>query len=294
MIIVKLIGGLGNQMFQYATGRALAYSLDLPLKLDISFFSNSSNRKFMLHNFNISAQYATLEEIKRVKMRNYPLPIQKLISTFRKIKKENTLYIKEGNRSLDVNQLKGYDIIYLNGYWQSEKYFRHIESIIQSEFTLKSKTDLINQQYLEDILSSNSVSIHIRRGDYISNPKANQKYILCTLDYYQKAIDFISERVDNPKFYIFSDDLQWAISNLQIQYPAFFILHNIQKEYEDLRLMVSCKHHIIANSSFSWWGAWLGNYSEKITIAPYQWFKDPILEKKANDIVVPSWQRMLL
>lgn len=290
MIIVKIHGGLGNQLFQYALGRALAESLHMPLKLDISFFMDSPNRKFLLENFNISPQFATQKEINRVKMRDYPSSIQKLISIFRKIKKENTLYIKEGSRTLDVDQLGGYDQIYLKGYWQSEKYFRYIEPIIRSEFTLTSKPDPTNQQYLEDILSSNSISVHIRRGDYVSNPSVNKRFVVCSLDYYQKAIDLISEKVTNPQFYIFSDDPEWVSKNFHIQHPTFLISYNKNQEHEDLRLMSSCKHHIIANSSFSWWGAWLGTNIDKITITPYKWLNDP--SKVSRDIIPDGWIRI--
>ena len=290
MIIVKIHGGLGNQLFQYATGRALSYSLHLPLKLDISFFMNSHNRKFLLRNYNISPQYATPEEIRKVKMRDYPFPIQKLISIFRKMKSENTLYIKEVSRSLDVDQLGGYHQIYLKGYWQSEKYFRDIEPVIRSEFILTSKPDSINQQYLVGILSSNSVSIHIRRGDYLSNLRVNQKFVVCSLDYYQKAIDVISEKVTNPQFYIFSDDPEWVSKNFHIQHPTILISHNTNQEHEDLRLMSACKHHIIANSSFSWWGAWLGTNIDKVTIAPYKWLNNP--SKDMRDLIPDRWIRI--
>jgi len=292
MIIVKIHGGLGNQLFQYAAGRALAESLHMPLKLDNLFFMGSPNRKFILEKFNISPQFATQEEINSVKMRDYPFPVQKMISLFRKVKGANNLYIKEGSRSLDVDKLGGYDQIYLKGYWQNEKYFQHIEPVIRSEFTLTSKPDPINQQYLADILFSNSVSVHIRRGDYISDPIVNKKFVVCNLDYYYKAIDLISERVTNPQFYIFSDDTEWVSENFHIKHPTVLISHNKNQEHEDLRLMSFCKHHIIANSSFSWWGAWLCDHKEKIVLAPAKWYKNLTLTKSNKDFIPQSWQKI--
>ena len=141
------------------------------------------------------------------------------------------------------------------------------------------------------ILAVNSVSIHVRRGDYLTNPVTFQTHGLCDIDYYKKAIDEILDLVDKPHFFIFSDDQSWAKSNIIFGAPTDYVMHNNSlKNYEDLRLMSYCRHHIIANSSFSWWGAWLGNNPEKIVIAPKKWFNDPKID--TTDLIPDTWLRL--
>ena len=133
--------------------------------------------------------------------------------------------------------------------------------------------------------------MHIRRGDYVSNPTTNKLHGTCSLEYYHNAVDIIAAKVSNPHFFIFSDDHEWARNNFKIDYPLTFVAHNnAGKNYEDMRLMSLCKHHIIANSSFSWWGAWLGSNPKKIVCAPRGWFKDKSLN--TNDIIPSDWSRI--
>lgn len=290
MIIVKIHGGLGNQLFQYAAGRALAHSLNLNLKIDIDFYKNSKFRTFLLSEFNVSLCYASQKEINSIRMRDYPLFIQKIISVSRRLANNNSIYLNENTRSFNLEELRGYDAIYLKGYWQNEKFFRCIEPVIRSEFTFARKPNYINSQILMDIQSSNSVSLHVRRGDYVSDTTVRKKFPICSMEYYRKAIDEISKKVSNPHFYLFSDDPEWLADNFPIHYPATIITHNKNQEHEDLRLMSSCKHHIIANSSFSWWGAWLSAYHEKNVIAPSIWYKNPVLNRERKNALPQSWQ----
>jgi len=183
------------------------------------------------------------------------------------------------------------DHSYLEGYWGSEKYFKDIENIIRKEFTLKDKPDAINQKMISRIKNCDSVSIHIRRGDYIFDEKTNKYHGVCNLDYYLKAIALVAKKVKKPYFFIFSDDIRWAKQNLHLKFPCVYVNHNIgKKDYEDLRLMSNCCHNIIANSSFSWWGAWLNKNKDKIVIAPKKWFTDKSINTK--DLIPKQWLKI--
>jgi len=288
MIIVKLIGGLGNQMFQYALGRQLAKKINAELKIDIEGFKNYELRNYDLKYFNILENIATSYDLSKVffpsdtLFRKFVKQIKVKFSDAREIE-----YIKENRLNFQSDILTLGDNIYLDGYWQSEKYFSDIKKIIKKEFTLKDKPDLINKSFLEKIETCESVSIHIRRGDYISNQITAQVHGFIGLNYYQKAIQFMLDQIDEPDLFVFSDDPEWAKRNIKTDAKITFIEHNSYKSYEDLRLMTNCRHHIIANSTFSWWGAWLSQNREKIVIAPKKWFNTDKLD--ANDLIPVSW-----
>jgi len=285
MIITKLIGGLGNQMFQYATGRLLAYKNKAVLKLDLSAYDNQSGitqRQYELSPFNVQQNFSNQIDNKII---CGPEKKGLLGKIFRKLPDSfyKSNYIKEKGHNFNSSILDLNNNVYLDGYWQSEKYFSDISDIIRSEFTLKNNS--LDPSLLQEIINKNSVSLHIRRGDYVFNPVTNRFHGVCTLDYYKRAIDFIEERFEDLTFYIFSDDLNWCKENLKINHPTFFVEGN--KNYEDLILMSHCKYNIIANSSFSWWGAWLNNNPGKIVIAPEQWFADKSVD--TDDLIPESW-----
>ena len=288
MIIIRLIGGLGNQLFQYALARRLSLLHDVPLKLDISQFETYKLRRYSLNVFNIIEDYATEGDIVRIKEKGF--------ASFRRLTEKllpyyKRSYIHERSFHFDPNILKSSKDVYLEGYWQSERYFKYIEDIIRREFTVKIKPDAINERTTEHINIVNAVSLHIRRADYASNAAIYQFHGTCTLAYYQQAVEIISQKVSSPHFFVFSDDILWAKENLMLTYPTIFISHNnANKDFEDLRLMIQCKHHIIANSSFSLWGAWLNNNPDKIVIAPKKWFNDESIDTK--DLFPEEWIRI--
>lgn len=288
MIIVRLIGGLGNQLFQYALVRRLSLLHDVPLKLDISQFETYKLRRYSLNAFNIIEDYATEGDIVRIKEKGF--------ASFRRLTEKllpyyKRSYIHERSLHFDPNILKSPKNLYLEGYWQSERYFKDIEDVIRREFTFKFKPDASNERTSEHINSVNAVSLHIRRADYVSDAAINQFHGTCTLAYYQQAVEIIVRKALSPHFFVFSDDILWAKENLILTYPTIFISHNnATKDFEDLRLMIQCKHHIIANSSFSWWGAWLSKNPDKIVIAPQKWFNDESINTK--DLIPEGWIRI--
>lgn len=291
MIITKLIGGLGNQMFQYAVGRRASYINKSLLKLDISGYRNQegmTKREYLLNCFNIKENIASEKEISGFKKKNnlFQNILRKIYPVI-----DNKTYIKEKYFHFFPRMLNIRDNSYIEGYWVSEKYFKDIESIIRNEFTFKDKPDTINHKIIERIQRCNSISIHVRRGDYVSVKRTHECHGVCDLDYYKKAIKLISLRVKKPHFFIFSDDPQWAKQNLHLEFPCVYVDHNVgKKDYEDMRLMSECKHNIIANSSFSWWGAWLNQNKNKIIIAPRIWFNNKSINTK--DLIPRSWMKI--
>ena len=220
------------------------------------------------------------------------------------IKQNRTKYkqfklVEDTFQPFDPMVLKAGKNVYLEGYWQSEKYFKEIEYIIRKDLIIKPNLKGRNKDIAKKIVSENSISLHIRRGNYVANPEIFKVHGTCEQEYYYEAIDYITENVKEPYFYIFSDEIEWAKDNFKIEYAHTFVDINIgfdgenyqdEKNYEDLRLMSLCKHNIIANSSFSWWGAWLNQNPEKIVIAPKKWFNDESLD--TSDLIPNSWIRI--
>lgn len=271
MIIVKLIGGLGNQMFQYAAGRRLACFHNTDLFLDVTGFESESLRECELNHFRINAAIAPPDLLKQVpfsRKDSVCLGIRNFLSA-------NTVwqYVREKTPDFHEEVLSLPDRVYLDGYWQSERYFAEISNLISNELSFVDPPSIINQELLMKIGNCNSVSVHIRRGDYVSNPETRRIHYVCDEKYYTKALTHVMKKVNDPEFFIFSDDPDWAQRHVAPNAPVTYISHNSGgQSYEDLRLMMHCRDHIIANSSFSWWGAWLSRCPQKIVIAPNRWF----------------------
>jgi hypothetical protein len=288
MIIVKLMGGLGNQMFQYATGRRLAHVRKTELMLDLSWFDNipstDTGRIYELSAFRICEHFASAKDLAQF---NEGFLFRNAAKVLPFLKPR---HIYEKSKRFDASILYLPDNVYLEGYWHSAHYFSDVSDIIKQEFTVKPEPSTANREMMDRISRSESVSIHIRRGDYITNPNVSGFHGVCSMDYYQNAIKLISYRISSPRFFIFSDDTGWAREHLAINPRTVIDLNGPDKGYEDMRLMSRCKHHIIANSSFSWWGAWLSKNPEKIVIAPKNWFRDENIN--TLDFVPDTWERI--
>lgn len=270
MVVVKLIGGLGNQMFQYALGRKLAHDHKVGLTLDISAFEKDRLRKYGLQHFTIPGDVIAGDLV---------------------IPDGHHVVVREQHYHFDATLLNRPKNSYLIGYWQSEKYFIDIAGVIRQEFTVQGIPLGLNRQLYDEILATNAISLHVRRGDYVTNQVTNQYHGVLPLGYYQQAIWLMTQYVKNPHLYIFSDDVLWARKNITGDCPLYFVTHNGEEyDYEDLRLMSACKHQIIANSSFSWWGAWLNDNPGKKVIAPGQWFQHCPHDTK--DLIPSQWIRI--
>lgn len=282
MIIMKLEGGLGNQMFQYSLGRNLSLIHNAQLKIDSSYLKkdNQSKRTLGINNFN-----TILAEATGIEVSSYNSIFQKILDRLRKTKKK----IIEKSNIFDPNILLIKDG-YFCGHWNNENYFKKNEETIRNDFKLNKPFSEEAAVIANTINSSpNSTSMHIRRGDYVSIKKIADKHGVLPILYYEKAMTQILEKFPNSTFFIFSDDINWAINNLPKKYPIIFVSSFKIPDYEELTLMSLCKNNITANSTFSWWGAWLNNNSDKIVITPQKWFVD----KKLPDNFLPAnWQKM--
>lgn len=285
MIITKLIGGLGNQMFQYAVGRSLAEKNKSQLFLDVTGYEHQvgvTPRQYALSIFNTEEHFASSSDLDKLKFGSRLGKLLHLKS--KQYIKEKTLNVFDG-RILNLP-----DNTYLNGFWQTEKYFSMIGDIIRSEFSLRPQFNHLDSSLISQIENSQSVSLHVRRGDYVSNVKTNLYHGVCSLDYYQNAIEFLKKTNGELKLFIFSDDIKWVKDNLKIEQKTVFVSNGQLKDYEELMLMSKCKHQIIANSSFSWWGAWLNVHPAKKVIAPKNWFNNN--SANYNDIIPETWIRL--
>lgn len=289
MIVVKLIGGLGNQMFQYATGRALADAHACDLKLDVSGFDDYKLRVYELADYRIRASVASEGDIERFRGSKAVHPIVDRVRKYLRLLPPSIFLEKAF--SFDPEVLKLQAPCYLEGYWQSERYFSAIRESLLADFSLASPLDRRNQEVFDQMSSCEAVSLHVRRGDYVSNPSAAQFHGLCPMDYYRSGVKYIAERVDDPYFFVFSDDTEWVLKNLRIDFPLKVVdVNGPDRGICDMALMRACKHHVIANSSFSWWGAWLNPDESKIVVAPKRWFKEQNMP--TEDLIPHSWVRL--
>ncbi len=304
MIITKLNGGLGNQMFQYACGRALALRNNDLLKLDISEYgpgrSNGIDavREYSLSHFNIKEDIAGEKEATAAR-----LPYGAFSNYFAIFRRKILRQFNVGFNSRILRAKTAGRTIYLDGFWQSEKYFADCAETIRQDFTLKKPLSPAAQTIAGAIgqQSGNgpSVSIHIRRGDVARNAATNPYYGIATPEYYSRALVHVAEKLaarnmKNFRIFVFSDDIEWTKKNIAIPYPTTYVLGDDAKnnlpDHEEMTLMSMCDHNIVANSSFSWWGAWLNKNPDKIVIAPKEWSTRD--KKWHTDTVPTTWTRL--
>ena len=259
MTTIRLKGGLGNQMFQYAYGRNLMISKGKSVVFDISFYRGSksptdSDRPFLLNKFKIPSAISFTEA-------------------------PRTLLEKIADKIFNKEH-----------YFQNEKYFITTANTIRNEFVLKDNLSNEGLNWKNKIENSgNSISVHIRRGDYVNNPVTKAYHGTCSPEYYEKAISYISDKVQDPSFFVFSDNLAWVKKNISFNtYAVFYVSESGVPDHEELFLMSRCTHNIIANSSFSWWGAWLNPNPSKIIIAPKKWSNND----SGLNIIPASWIKM--
>lgn len=277
MIIARLAGGLGNQMFQYAFARTLSLRHNTPLKIDLSF----------LKNRNMGPNFV---------YRNYELDIFNVVEDF-DFTFENCIRAGEPHSNFSqemVNSIARYQIdkdIMIDGYWQSVKYFEEFESVIKSDLTFKnlvndSSDDKI-QSMLNDIRSTNSVMLNIRRTDFLNN----DFHGVMGLEYINKSTELLESKIDSPKYFIFSDDIEWCKENIKLN-NMVIVDHSYKGDRFSyyLQLMKECKNFIIPNSSFAWWSAWLSDSPNKIVIAPKKWLNDENIN--TNDLIPSDWIRI--
>jgi hypothetical protein len=292
-IIAQLQGGLGNQLFQYATARAIAHKRHCSVLLDHSWFTKEyedvTPREFLLAKLHTKGIPTSLESIVKKPKRIRKI-FQSLWPTSTYIYTEKCHY--KFDSQLERAPTFATQNLYLIGYWQSYRYFESIKKILQAEISPKIPLDAHYQNYLKQILASTSAMVHIRRGDYVHLASASKVHGFIGLNYYERGMTTLLERNPDIHFFVFSDDPDWAKENLPYQERITFIqsLENSDAVIQELELMTHCQDHLIANSSLSWWAAWLGKSSNNIVICPSHWTND--LTINWDDLLPANWQRI--
>lgn len=295
MITIRLMGGLGNQMFEYAAVRSLSLKYKTKACISLAGITNKTHNVYSLNHLNISDEVKVVNKCLSFKLfltylfyGYYMVFIvnsknsTKRVNRMQKILQPLGIYCApDGYIEIHDSKLKNKTLV---GYFQSLKYFKDYEDIIKEELKVKDKVLPKNKKILEEIKENNSVCIHIRRGDYVGT-----NHQVCTDEYYLRAIEKMQKMVKNAKFYVFSDDIEWVINHFQFDTKNFVYITNHNTSYEELRLMYSCKHFIISNSSFSWWAQYLTDNKKRITIAPAKWFQN---ENQKSDIFQDDWIKL--
>jgi hypothetical protein len=295
IVVTRLIGGLGNQMFQYAAGLALAQRHRVELKLDVSGFAAYPKRHYELGSFPIRGTPASEAELAFFGWRRPKVEPRWLARARRYIGSEGKpgpspiyreQYFHFDTRVRDLNPT-----VYLDGYWQSEKYFADWAGLLRQEFTPLAPLEPENAAMADRIDAVNAVSLHVRRGDYVNERDISRYHGICSAEYYQSAVKYIAGRTGDIHLFVFSDDQDWVRDNLHFTPPTTIVAANPpDRGFRDIQLMARCRHHIIANSSFSWWGAWLDPSPEKIVVAPNRWFAAS--PNDTRDLLPEAWVRM--
>lgn len=284
MIYVRLVGGLGNQMFQYAAARSLAHRLGVDVALDLRAFERHRLRNYGLGNFQISASAASASELRR-----WPAAARPFVHRSKwlgKVLRWNvTPYFDFDDHWMELE-----DGILLDGFFQSERYFESVSDVLSIEFLPLASLGTEELSIVDTMRSVNSVAIHVRRGDYVANPAAFRVHGVCSTTYYESAIRLFREQDAQARFFVFSDDPEWARSRISAGEDAVYVAGNQQFPELDLHLMSHCRNFIIANSTFSWWAAWLGTRRRGagLVIAPDPWFADASL--RLPQIIPLSWR----
>lgn len=286
MIVARLMGGVGNQMFQYAAALALAERHAAVLKLDHTFLKGEqkgcTRREYALDRFAVSAEPATAEEIARFSGKG--------VGTLNRIgllvrSRLGRISICREHEGCDI--LQAPDNVLLEGYWQSERYFQGVEQRLRKEFTYQLPFSPAHTELAEQLAVMNSVAVHVRRGDYLHSPV----HALCDIGYYQRSLQLIEQRVPDAVPVFFSDDPVWTRQMFGSLKNALFVdSPETDDACADLALMSRCCHAVIANSSFSWWGAWLNSNPDKIVCAPARWFSGN--DRDAQELVPDEWVRL--
>jgi len=298
MIISRLRGGLGNQMFQYALGRHLSVTKNVPLKFDVQKDTNPfyiiNDYRYCLEAFIIDIKNNQANDEEIIAFRRSK-PRRGSLSFFTNLLWANKdRYVQEKSHGFDTNFPN--DNFYLEGFWQSELYFKDSREVLLKDFSLRESLAGVDATLEKDITSSHSVSLHIRRQDYANDTRTKNKHGLLTEGYYKRALSKLQEHDGaEPKLFVFSDDIEWVKKNMDFGYDTVYAEGATDAPHRDIYLMSECIHNIIANSSFSWWGAWLNQNPDKIVITPEKWLVDASDEENRRRIpndwltVSPGW-----
>jgi len=280
------MGGMGNQLFQFAAGRRLASRHGSELLLDLGWFRHEGKsvvtpRSFQLDGFEVAAR---LTELHPRVLAGWEGKRRSLFSR----RRLEVIRQRDSDATLEERVLNAPDDVLLLGYWQSEKYFVDVADVVRRELHFRDEPDE-RYAYVDDIARNPSaVAVHVRRGDYVAHPETSAVHGALGRDYYRRALGLVAARVDEPQFLAFSDDPEWVERELASEFRLTVVTGG--DAHQELRLMSLCTHHVIANSSFSWWGAWLGEQSDSVVVAPELWFSDPRVD--TSSVIPERWVRV--
>ena len=299
MIIARLWGGLGNQLFQYAAGYALAKACRTALLLDPTQCHLDQNRPYELEQFNITGRPWTEAEKKRLgPLIRLVRPAEETTKHWSRMVKQLLLpvvsrhfyYVADRNAGFQSEIFTRHAHAYMAGTWADSRYFAADSDDILRQFSFKAAPDDENRRMLELIGKGRAVCVHVRRGDYVKIADTIARFGVCSSEYYHAAMAHVLARVENPTAFVFSDDPVWTAEHLRLPCETVYVTHNVGRcNAEDLRLMAACQHFVIANSTFSWWGAWLSTHPEKIVVAPKRWSIDT---QTIGNPVLPDWVKI--
>jgi len=293
MIIIRLRGGLGNQMFQYAFGKSIAKKLGVGMKLDLTSLLQThhkvttTNRGYQMNIFNCEDSFLLqpnlIRRLNKLHL-NFLLQIIKAVKVLGFKKYKEKTFISE---NLIINNPQ--DNCLYTGYWQSEKYFKNVEDELRKDFQFKKELSPKAKSVYEAIMKVNAVCVHVRRGDYVANTGS---FNCSDLDYFVSGTNYIFKNTINPHFFVFSDDSEWCKEHIKFDYDFTIVDYTTDKvKYkEDLQLMATCNHFIMSASSFSWWAVWLSNKKEAKVVIPKNWFLDDSID--VSDLVNENWIKL--
>ena len=297
MIIARLWGGLGNQLFQYAAGYALSRHKGVALLIDPLQCHLDKNRPYELKHFHVTGRPWTAEEEKHFDpWIRLARPADAATHRWAGFAKRHLSSMAARYLSYAADRHAGYQPevfdarghVYMAGTWADQRYFASWKNDLREELRFTEQPDDENRRMLDRITGTErAVCVHVRRGDYVEIADTRERFGVCSLDYYRTAIEYLRARVEAPTAFVFSDDPKWTMTNLVLPCETVYVTHNVgRRNHEDLRLMMACRHFVIANSTFSWWGAWLSAAPDKIVVAPRRWSIDM---QTIGNPVPPDW-----
>jgi hypothetical protein len=289
MIVVRIYGGLGNQMFQYAAARALAAKYEVPLKLDLRWMSGYRHRDFLLDRFPIPIDNPSWTE--RLKFTWFPFRRRPFFVYTKLIRKVNPLLYMEPAFPYNRGFWNLGPDCFLFGYFQSEKYFAEYEELIRKDFSYGPDLSLYDSAVIRAVRSPGSTAIQFRRGDYVTNVSTNRSIGVCPMEFYERAVAYLESLQKPVRPVVFSDEIDWCRENVKFK-DAVFVERRGGIPLDDMFLATQCDNIILANSTFSWWSAWLNPNPSKRVVAPKQWYKSRELADQAYDLIPEGWIRL--
>lgn len=296
MIVTRLMGGLGNQMFQWAAARALALRHGVEAKVDLSYLEHlhptTTPRPYELTCFAVEPPIATPDDLRWARSGEpHGLPARARDAVKTLLRPQRLRLLQQEGLGFDDRVLHAGPNVLLVGYWPSERYFGDAEGTIRADFRFTRPLVGADAEFAAEIAACDAVSVHVRRGDYVADARTNAFHGSLEPEWYVKAVDEIKRRVPGAVAFVFSDEPDWCRDHMRLPVPTRVVDHDSpRRAADDLRLMTLCRHHVVANSSFSWWGAWLAGSGEGMVVAPRRWFQDPAID--TAPITPSSWLRL--